>query len=192
MQSFLTGTIAGNIIGNITHKENEMNTLYELDSKIAELLDTGFEISCIDAETGEIDETQLAIYLEQLQLDRKTKIDNIAVYVKNLEAEAVAIRAEEKKLKERREAKERKAERLKNYIKTSMLLQGETKFESARVSMALRNSKAVVVDESKLESVYFINKIVQSVDKKAIKAALEAGILVEGAMLEERKNLQIK
>ena len=169
-----------------------MNTLYELDSKIAELLDTGFEMSCIDAETGEIDETQLAIYLEQLQLDRKTKIDNIAVYVKNLEAEAVAIRAEEKRLKERREAKERKAERLKNYIKTSMLLQGETKFESARVSMALRNSKAVVVDESKLESVYFINKIVQSVDKKAIKAALEAGILVEGAMLEERKNLQIK
>lgn len=169
-----------------------MNTLYELDAKIAELLDTGFEMSCIDAETGEIDETQLAIYLEQLQLDRKTKIDNIAVYVKNLEAEAVAIRAEEKKLKERREAKERKAERLKNYIKISMMLQGETKFESARVSMALRNSKAVVVDESKLESVYFINKIVQSVDKKAIKAALEAGILVEGAMLEERKNLQIK
>ena len=169
-----------------------MNTLYELDSKIAELLETGFEMSCIDAETGEIDETQLAVYLEQLQLDRKTKIDNIAVYVKNLEAEAVAIKAEEKKLKERREAKERKAERLKNYIKTSMMLQGETKFESARVSMALRNSKAVVVDESKLESVYFINKIVQSVDKKAIKAALEAGILVEGAMLEERKNLQIK
>lgn len=169
-----------------------MNTLYELDAKIAELLDTGFEMSCIDAETGEIDETQLAAYLEQLQLDRKTKIDNIAVYVKNLEAEAVAIRAEEKRLKERREAKERKAERLKNYIKTSMLLQGETKFESARVSMALRNSKAVVVDESKLESVYFINKLVQSVDKKAIKAALEAGILVEGAMLEERKNLQIK
>ena len=169
-----------------------MNTLYELDAKIAELLDTGFEMSCIDAETGEIDETQLAAYLEQLQLDRKTKIDNIAVYVKNLEAEAVAIRAEEKKLKERREAKERKAERLKNYIKTSMLLQGETKFESARVSMSLRNSKAVVVDESKLESVYFTSKIVQSVDKKAIKAALEAGILVEGAMLEERKNLQIK
>lgn len=169
-----------------------MNTLYELDAKIAELLDTGFEMSCIDAETGEIDETQLAVYLEQLQLDRKTKIDNIAVYVKNLEAEAVAIKAEEKRLKERREAKERKAERLKNYIKTSMMLQGETKFESARVSMALRNSKAVVVDESKLESVYFINKIVQSVDKKAIKAALEAGILVEGAMLEERKNLQIK
>ena len=169
-----------------------MNTLYELDSKIAELLETGFEMSCIDAETGEIDETQLAVYLEQLQLDRKTKIDNIAVYVKNLEAEAVAIKAEEKRLKERREAKERKAERLKNYIKTSMMLQGETKFESARVSMALRNSKAVVVDESKLESVYFINKLVQSVDKKAIKAALEAGILVEGAMLEERKNLQIK
>lgn len=169
-----------------------MNTLYELDARIAELLDTGFEMSCIDAETGEIDETQLDVYLEQLQLDRKTKIDNIAVYVKNLEAEAVAIKAEEKRLKERRESKERKAERLKNYIKTSMVLQGETKFESARVSMALRNSKAVVVDESKLESVYFINKIVQSVDKKAIKAALEAGILVEGAMLEERKNLQIK
>ena len=169
-----------------------MNTLYELDAKIAELLDTGFEMSCIDAETGEIDETQLAVYLEQLQLDRKTKIDNIAVYVKNLEAEAVAIRAEEKRLKERREAKERKAERLKNYIKTSMMLQGETKFESARVSMALRNSKAVVVDESKLESVYFTSKIVQSVDKKAIREALEAGILVEGAMLEERKNLQIK
>lgn len=169
-----------------------MNTLYELDAKIVELLETGFEMSCIDAETGEIDETQLAVYLEQLQLDRKTKIDNIAVYVKNLEAEAVAIRAEEKKLKERREAKERKAERLKNYIKTSMMLQGETKFESARVSMALRNSKAVVVDESKLESVYFTSKIVQSVDKKAIREALEAGILVEGAMLEERKNLQIK
>ena len=170
-----------------------MNTLYEIDANIIQLIETGFSMSCVDEETGEIDETRLATYLEALQLDRKTKIENIAMLVKDLEAQAVAIKEEEKKLKARREARERKAERLKEYIKSSMLLQGDQKFETARVSISFRKSKQVVVANPELLTDEYITiKTEQVANKTAIKQALEAGILVEGAMLEERKNLQIK
>lgn len=170
-----------------------MNTLYEIDANIMQLIETGFSMSCVDEETGEIDETRLATYLEALQLDRKTKIENIAVLIKDLEAQSTAIKDEEKKLKARREARERKADRLKEYIKASMILQGDQRFETARVSIAFRKSKQVVVANPELLTDEFITiKTEQIANKTAIKQAIESGVIVDGAYIEEKSNLQIK
>lgn len=166
--------------------------LYELDNSIIELLGNGFNDACIDMETGEIDFNKASQYLDELHIERKTKLENIALFIKNLESEADAIKQEEQNLATRRKAKERKADQLRDYIKNSMILFNEPKFETPRVLMSFRTSKVVEVDEQILDKQYYKEKIEYSVDKKAIKEAIESGIEVVGAVISERKNLQIK
>ena len=167
--------------------------LYEIESGIIELLENGFNLACVDAETGEIDEAKAAEYLEALQLERGEKIENIALYIKSLDCEAAAIKAEEKNLQARRQAKERKAERLKEYLKSSLLAFNEKKFETARVALSFRSSKTVIVsDMEKLDKAYVKEKVEYSADKTAIKKAIESGATVDGAYIEEKQNLNIK
>ena len=170
-----------------------MSSLYELDNSIIELLEHGFNEECIDKETGEIFFDKAQMFLDQLQLDRKSKLENIALFIKNLESEADAIKQEEQNLAARRKAKENKANQLREYVKSSMLILNEPKFETPRVAMSFRTSKVVeVTDVSLLDKQYLKEKIDYTADKKAIKEALENGIEVVGACIKENKNLQIK
>ena len=170
-----------------------MSSLYEIESGIIELLENGFNLNCVDLETGEIDEKKAAEYLEALQLERGVKIENIALYIKNLDADAEKIEEEEERLKARREAKVKKAERLREYLKSSMLTFGDSKFETARVAISFRTSKSVIIDDmEKLDKKYIQEKVSYTADKTAIKKAIASGEVIEGAHLEESKNLQVK
>ena len=161
--------------------------LYEINDAIQETI-----VSLLfdaDNDTGEVNE-ELAAKLSELQMEKSEKLDNVGAYIKNLLAEAEMLKKEEKALKERREAKERKAERLKNYL--ASVLNGE-KFESARVVCSWRKSESVVVpDVDLLPDEYIVIKTETSADKNEIKAALKAGKEVRGAYLETKNNLQIK
>lgn len=166
--------------------------LYDIENGIIELLERGFNDACVN-EDGEIDFELAQQFLEALEGEREEKIESIALYVKELYHEADAIAQEELKLKKRRQAKEKKAERLEEYLKSSLLGFGSKKFETPRVVLSFRTSKAVVVtDESKLDKKYMKAKVVVTVDKTAIKDALDKGEVVEGASIEEKQNLLIK
>lgn len=166
--------------------------LYDIENSIIELLERGFNDACVN-EDGEIDFDLAQQYLEALEGEREEKIESIALYVKELRNEAFAIAQEEVKLKNRRQAKEKKAERLEEYLKSSLLGFGSKKFETPRVVLSFRSSKSVVItDESKLDEKYMKAKVVVTVDKTAIKDALDKGEVVEGAAIEEKQNLQIK
>ncbi len=170
-----------------------MSSLYELNKEINELLENGFNLACVDVETGEIDMEKAAEYLETLQLERSEKVESIALFIKNLKSDAEKIKDEEKSLKARREAKERKADWLSEYLKSSMLQSGDKKFETARVVLSFRSSKQVVVDDlEKLDKAYITEKITYAADKNAIKEAIANGVEVVGARIEEKQNLQIK
>lgn len=170
-----------------------MSSLYEIENGIIELLENGFNAACVDPETGEIDETKAAEYLETLQLERGEKVENIAIYIKSLDSDAAAIKAEEKNLAARRQAKERKAERMREYLKSSMLAFGDKKFETARVALSFRTSRQVIVaDLEKLDKAFIKEKVEYAADKTAIKKAIEGGALVDGAYIEEKQNLNIK
>lgn len=162
-----------------------MASLYEIDGMVMTVLNDGL---VFDEETGEI------IFdvdtLEALEMERNAKLEAVACYVKGLEAEAAAIRAEEKALAERRQVKERKAERMRAYIADSMSMFGDTKLETARVALSFRKSEAVELDEAMLSDEWFAVK--KAPDKAGIKKALKAGVHVAGAELVERRNLQIK
>lgn len=154
------------------------------------LYDIEYEITnCVDSETGEIiDEKRL----DALQMAREKKIENILLWIKNLKSEAGAIREEEKKLADRRQSDEKKAESLTQYVQN--VLNGE-KFETSRVTVSYRKSEAVIVDDlglmRKVCDDYLKYKDPEP-DKAKIKAALKDGITVPGCHLEERQNITIK
>ncbi len=170
-----------------------MASLYEIDRELVELLENGFTLACVDFETGVIDEEKAKAFLEELPLERERKIENIALFIKNLESDAEAIDGEIKKLTERKKAKERKVDNLKKYLTQSILTIGESKFETSKVALSFRRSKTVIIDdESKIDKMFVKEKIEYSIDKKAVKQALESGQAVEGARILENQNLQIK
>lgn len=165
-------------------------TLYEIDNEIRAFLDK--MLDAVDEETGEIIDIDPA-ELEQLNEAREQKIENIALYIKNIDADVKAIKEEENNLKERRQALEKKAERLRNLLTMSMTNAGEIKFMTARCAVSFRASKQVIITDLDLIDEAYIKKVVDvKPDKTAIKKAIEAGEDIEGAHLEEKQNIQIK
>lgn len=163
-----------------------MASLYELDQAVLAVLDNGL---VFDEETGEIlwDEDNF----NQLEIERKDKLESVALYIKSLDAEASAIRAEEKALAERRYIKEKKVERLRSYLSYSMECFGDRRLETPRVAIGFRKSEAVEIEDEALIPQHWI-KYKPTIDRSGIKKALKAGEFVHGAQLVERQNLQIK
>lgn len=155
-----------------------MANLYEINQELLNLT---------DSETGEIEDWSA---FEALQLARDEKIENIALYHKNLLAEAAALKAEEKSFAERRKRAETKADSLKRYLDTA--LQGQ-KFNTVKVAISYRKSTSVEVDETKLPANWLREvPATHVVDKVEITKALKAGEAIEGATLVENNNIQIK
>lgn len=156
--------------------------IYEIDQAI---------LGLVDPETGEITDFEA---LESLSMAREEKLENVALWVKNLTAEAKAIRDEEKALAERRRVNENKAESLKKYL--SAALAGE-KFSTAKVAISFRKSAAVEIDEGFVEwaktcAAFALNYPDPVVDKTALKAAIAEGAKFDLARVVERENIQIK
>ncbi len=157
-------------------------TLYEINSAIENTF-----YSLIDPETGEIIGDTAA--LDELQIQRDEKVENIALFIKNLKAEAEAIKAEEKKLADRRRTCENRVSWLNKYLANS--LQGE-KFKTARVSVSWRKTQSVdVPDVWKLPEDYRRYKDPEP-DKARIKEDLKKGIEIEGAELVDSLSMIVK
>lgn len=160
--------------------------LYEINESITAL---------IDPETGEIADIDA---FEQLAMERETKLENMALWIKNLESDAAAIKAEEKALAERRKAAESKAESLKGYL-ASMLGEGQ-KLETPRVKLSWRKSSAVQFVLPEADFIRYnqgkrdelLSYSEPTVNRKAIADAIKAGEEILGVQLVERENLQIK
>lgn len=154
-----------------------MASLYEIEEQI---------MSCVDMETGEIiDEEALA----NLNMERDAKVENIALWVKNLLAEAKMIKEEKDNLAYRQKVCENKAESLKEYL--SRFLAGE-KFKTAKISISYRKSERVnVLDIGKLDDDYLKFKDPEP-DKTKIKKAIKDGVELDGVQLVENYNIQIK
>ena len=152
--------------------------LYEIDREI---------MACIDAETGEIIDFER---LETLQMERGQKVENIALWIKNLKAEALALKAEKDAFAEREKAAKAKIESLSAYLTTA--LNGQ-KFSTSRVAVSFRSSEAVeITDESAIPREFIREKVETAPDKTAIKEALKSGVKIAGAQLVKNLNPQIK
>lgn len=154
-----------------------MATLYEIDSAIMAL---------IDDETGEITDPDA---LDALQLERDEKIENIALWIKNLTADAAAYKAEKQSFEEKQRKAEKKAESLKNYLATAL---NGAAFKTSRVQVSFRRSESVNITDMSLLPDEFIKVAEPTADKAAIKAAIKEGKEFAGAELVCKTSLQVK
>ena len=166
--------------------------LFEIDRSIQELIENGFNGECIDAETGEIDTEKAERFLADLQIEKEVKLDNYGKYVKNLTAEAKALKEQEEIFAKRRKAIENKAEWFKRAIVSSLMLSGDRKFESVNCVLNTSKSQKVEVDEEILDKRFMREKIEYSADKNAIKEAIKNGEEVVGAWMVTNINLTVK
>ena len=173
-----------------------MTNLYDIKADIDSLLTKGWDEQCIDMETGEIDEAKVADLLAKLEMDEQEKIENVACFIKNLDAYSAAIRAEEKVLAERRRVKENKAASLRRYL--GSYLQGR-KSETPRCVVSVRKSEAVeitdmeaVINFAKKYGGSLLKTPEPEVNKNELKLILKDGGFIKGAQLVKRQNLQIK
>ena len=162
-------------------------TLYEIDKNIEAL------VNAVDPETGEITVDNDA--LDALLMERDAKLENIACYIKNLVAEAKAIKEEETALSARRKTTEKKAERLKDYL--TYALQGE-KFQTAKCAVSFRKSSAVEVDDCFVEWAHtsgneeLLRYKEPEVNKTAVKERLAGGEEFDFARLVQNVSILVK
>ena len=156
--------------------------IYEIDNAM---------FSLIDEETGEIKDYEA---FEELQMQKEEKIENTALWYKNLVAESKAIREEEKALAERRKSLENKAENLKNFINRTL---DGNKFSTSKVAISYRKSTAVEVDDEFIDYAMKNNNDLLTFkrpepNKTVIKGMLQGGLDIPHAELVERNNMSIK
>lgn len=158
-------------------------TIYEINQAIME---------CVDLETGEIIDTE---QLDKLQMERDTKLENVACWIKDLKAEAEAIKAEKQILAKRQKVAENKAESLKKYL--AYTLDGK-KFSTAKCAVSFRTTESVEVTAEGIENLMREGKYdlltykTPEPNKTAIKQAIKDGLSVEGVQLIQNISTIIK
>ena len=150
--------------------------LYEINHEI---------LACIDEESGEIFDTQK---FDQLNMALTDKLEALGCWVKNLEADAAAYKAEKDAFAARQKAAENKAASLKKYL--SDYLRG-CPFETLRVKVSFRKSESLEVSESAIVPEEFL-KYTVDVNKAELKKAVKAGLVLDGVQLVQKQNIQIR
>ena len=154
-----------------------MANLYEIDTQITE---------CFDADTGELLDAEK---LENLMIEKENKLESVALWIKNLKADAAMYKAEKTAFAERQAAAERKAESLTEWLKNA--LNGQ-KFKTEKAEVSFRKtSKVEVLDIWELNE-DFVKYSDPTPDKAAIKRAIKAGEDVKGAKLIDDISISIK
>jgi len=144
----------------------------------------------------EIDEQTFADTLEGLSGELEIKATNVAMFIRNLEASADAIKVAEKAMADRRKLIESKANRLKEYLLENMVRTGITKIESPHFVLSVRkNPPAVdVFNQDMIPDEYFDipEPPAPSLNKNRLKEDLKAGVVIDGARLTAGQSLLIK
>lgn len=154
-----------------------MASLYSINAAI---------LDCVDLETGEIIDIE---QLQALQMEREQKIENVALWYKNLLSDAEQYAAEEAAFKKKKQAAQAQAERVKAYLLDA--LQGE-KYKSTRVNISYRNSSRVVVEDVLNLPPRFVRFADPEPNKTEIMAAIKNGEEVNGARIESSQSIIIK
>ena len=163
-----------------------MRALYDIDQDI---------LACVDPETGEILDTER---LDALEMERDRKLEGVALWIKDLNAEAEAVKAEADKLTARKKSLDNRIYGLKQWLLTAL---DGGKLKTPRCNVyPTHSTKLAVADEGQLVSFLqtleeperFIKFRDPELRKDEIKRALKDGYIIPGAALETTESVVIK
>jgi hypothetical protein len=165
-----------------------MLKIYEINEEMQAL--DGLLDSWAGNHEGDITDFPLNNELERLEGEREEKLLNLAVWVKDLKAEAEAFTSEIKRLQGRQKALINKSERIKEFIDYN--LQKGEKLSDTRAVLSYRKSTQVVLDVQPEDLPVGLKKISLTADKTAIKEYLKTHPDCKLAHMQENHSLQIK
>lgn len=149
--------------------------------------------AAIDPDTGEIRTEAAFAALDTIGDALEAKAVNVAAYIRNLEAEAEAVKSAAKDMQDRSARITRRAESLRQYLADSLQLAGITEVKDARFVVKVRqNPPSVRVLDQQAIPPAFLRYPEPEPDKTAIKAALQAGETVPGVQLVRAIKVEIK
>lgn len=125
-----------------------MSSIYELSEQIETVQEMLYD--------GETDIQVVLDTLESLHFEFEEKADNYAKLIKHLMADVKAIKEEEQRLYNRRDALENKAQSLKDALEYNMKAIGKTKFKTALFSFGIQKNGGLQKLSFDVEDVYDI------------------------------------
>ena len=162
-----------------------MATIYELTADYLEVLEM--------ANNPDIPADAIADTLEAVSGEIEMKAENTAKILTELKASAENLKAEEKRLKSKRESIENNITAIKERLYTAMKVTGKTKFKTPLFSFSIgKNPKSLVVDfPEKVPAEYLIPQQ-PKVDNAKLKEDLNNGKVYDFAHLEQSESIRIK
>ena len=159
-------------------------TLYEIEKQYQEIL-------VID----ESDPDMLAAKkqaLDEINESLEIKADNIARFIRNLDADITALKAEEERLAEKRKTLQNKQAWLKEYLFNTLKALNLQSVKAGIFTVAIRKNppSVAVKDQTLIPQEFFI--VEPKLDLRAIAGRLKAGEQVPGAELTQGESLAIR
>lgn len=138
------------------------------------------------------DEVAVAAAMDAVDAALEEKLESTAKVIRNLEAEADGLEAEEKRLKARKMAVKNRIADIKGYVQGNLEAMGKDKVTSGIFKWSIQaNAPSVnILDEDLIPDAYW--KIELKPMKTEIKKAIEAGELTEGVELVRTKSLRLR
>lgn len=167
----------------------QTQTLYQLTGQWMELAS---KLADMDLDPETIADT-LEGSEEQMALEEKAQ--GYEMVARTIEAPIPAIEMEIKRLKELKEARERRASVLRDRLLSTMQAMDIQKITCPLFEMSRRKNppKVVIDEESAIPFEYWRKPEVEVVvDKELLKSALKEGKKISGAHLEVAERLQVK
>ena len=164
-----------------------MATLYELTGEYLMLLDM------MDDPT--VDEQTLNDTMEAISGELEIKADGYAKIIKDREALADGLKAEAKRLSERRQTIENNVKRMKDALQRSMIATGKTKFKTDLFSFGIQKNPISIAVDAAIPEIpeRFLTHPEPTVNKTALKEALQNGEDLDGiAHIVQGESLRIR
>lgn len=142
----------------------------------------------------ETEEQALKDTLEMVKMDFAAKADGYGKVLRQLQAEAEAIKAEKIRLGQRQSTLEKNAERLKETMKQAMLMTGQKKVKTDLFTFSTRAGKELVIDTDNVFEIpdELLRYKDPEPDKAAIKEYLKTNPECGWAHMIETQSLIVK
>ncbi len=148
---------------------------------------------------GTIDDDTLADVFANTTEELAIKLEGYCKFIKNVEAEIAGLKAEEKRLADKRTARENTIKRAKVAMQNALIASGENKIPCGTFTVSIqKNPPKVVIDDPYIENIPARYLIPQepTIDKKAILADYKEGADLadlEGvAHIEQDESIRIR
>lgn len=146
-------------------------------------------------EEGNIEDSVLEDVFDNTEEDLTTKLEGYCKFIKNCESDIAGLKAEEKRLAERRRVIENTIERSKAAMQNAMAMAGEKKLPCGTFTVSVQKNppKAVIDNLERIPQKYLIPQE-PTVDKKAILDDLKENAegMADFAHIEQGESLRIR